>query len=167
MANRASVVALARKELGSTDWQPYWAEVCHPNPPKQWHHNWCGAFAMAILKRAGVLNVDACWIAGRGFVYPQGLPSTATPQPGDVAYVDQPFQHHMLVTDYDPATNMITTIGGNEMNPAGGPTMVRERGPRRADGMLFYSISKLVGPDTVIPLVLMALAGMVMWKTLA
>lgn len=61
---------------------------------------------------------------------------TEHPQPGDVAYIDKPFQHHCLVESVDG--NTITTIDGNSMGT------VQRRVRPREKFTAFFSIGELV-----------------------
>lgn len=75
--------------------------------------DWCGEFVLWALQQAGLAK-GIRWIQGLGFIAPLGLPLVATPSPGDVAYIPQPFQHQALVISYEPSTGMVTSIDGNQ-----------------------------------------------------
>ncbi len=98
---------------------------------------WCGYFVLRSLKRAGLAK-NVRWVSGLGFIAPLKLPITSAPLPGDVAYIDQPFQHEAVVVSYNPSTRMLTTIDGNQ---PGIEPQVRFMGN---GGIVVYSIQPLV-----------------------
>jgi hypothetical protein len=131
---RCEIVRQAEQELelypaGRPD--TYWREAGQPPNDK----DWCGAFYVAMLHRAGVA-LEHDWVMGKGFAWPAGLPTTKDPKPGDLLYQDQPYQHHALIVAVSPLT--VTTIDGNP----GLRRTVRRRDqtPRIA----FYSIARYV-----------------------
>lgn len=89
----------------------YWQSVLrYPdlgNPPQ-----WCGAFALWCLHQAGV-GTELRWEFGPphyGFLW--NLKQTKTPQAGDIAYLDKPFEHHAIVVTVEGDT--VHTIDGNQ-----------------------------------------------------
>ncbi len=133
MTTRERVVEIARDELGNSDPKPYWRETLGfgwvgPFPP-----HWCGAFALYCLRRAGL--TDWKWVVGKGFLYQ--LRRTQAPQPGDIGYLDQPFQHHYVVAEVGEHT--LTSIDGNQGSPG-----VQERHRAVNGKSVFYSIQPLV-----------------------
>lgn len=79
--------------------------------------HWCGLFALwAIRTSLGPLGVDAgTWKMGSG-VDRAFFTTTTAPQKGDIAYRDQPFQHHAIVIDVHPGDDghaVVETIDGN------------------------------------------------------
>lgn len=138
--SREDVVRIARAELGKSDPLPYWHEVLTSGPP--YPPQWCGAFALYCLRRAGL--TDWHWEIGKGFL--SRLKRTSDPQPGDIGYQDQPFQHHFVVVEVD--THTLTSIDGNQGTPG-----VQERHRAVASPKLaFYSIESLLAPhDTERP----------------
>lgn len=92
----------------------YWHDVLrHPggaNPPQ-----WCGAFALWCLHQAGV-GTDLRWEFGPphyGFLWNlRQLEPHETPQAGDIAYLDKPFEHHAIVVTVEGET--VHTIDGNQ-----------------------------------------------------
>lgn len=84
--------------------------------------SWCGIFTVWALKRAGLPVGD--W-SSKGVSALLRL--TSNPQPGDVAYIDQPFQHHCIVACVEGDT--IVTINGNS---GGVGAILEERKPRTA-----------------------------------
>ena len=111
---RIKVVKAAASQLGVQDPDKYWS-VVNPglvNSGKAW----CGGFALWALKQAG-LALDTFWHTnanheGYGFAEVYRLPKTKSPLPGDIAYYDQPYQHHAIVTANDGVT--VSTIDGNQ-----------------------------------------------------
>ena len=74
--------------------------------------DWCGAFALHCLHEAELAK-SVKWTFGPphyGFLY--RLHTTTTPEPGDIAYLDKPWQHHAIVTDVEGDT--VHTIDGNQ-----------------------------------------------------
>lgn len=122
MLFRRRVVQVALSQLGETDPTPYWDDTLGESwsgPPP---HHWCGAFALWCLHQAGLAlelgwTVDGVNGDGHGFAFHlPPLPGkrnaiTSSPQPGDVAYFDAPFQHHAIVASVDGDT--VVTVDGN------------------------------------------------------
>lgn len=129
-ALRSVVVLAAAAEIGPGRIDEYWRACNVPGPPYPKH--WCGAFALWAIKQAG-LALDVSWVIGKGFA--SALPITRSPLPGDVAYLDQPWQHHAIVERLDSDT--LTTIDGNQ------PDVRRKIRPRPRD-MVFYSIQPYI-----------------------
>lgn len=126
IAIRQKIVQLATNELGSTDPRLYWYTALGGVAPTaaQLKLAWCGIFANAMLLLAGATTRR--WVAGVGFIYSKRPYPTTTksPLPGDIVYVDQPYQHYAIVTDVD-SDGTIHGIGGNtpsvarqQFNPA-------------------------------------------------
>ena len=133
MSTRARVVEIASAEVGLSDAAKYWAGVgLHaPYPP-----HWCGGFALWCLRQAGLTDWD--WVIGKGFLW--RLRRTTDPQPGDIGYVDQPFQHHFVVEQADRHT--IGSIDGNQGKPG------VQRRSRAAGKHTYFSIASLLDADT-------------------
>lgn len=104
---RARVVRAAESQIGQTDASPYWADVLPGTPPSGYPKDWCGAFALWCLHQAGLAK-DLDWIVGRGFLF--NLPTTTSPQPGDIAYFDSN-EHQAVVVGVSPA--VVSLINGN------------------------------------------------------
>jgi hypothetical protein len=128
MKTREQVVRIARSFVGAGP-----DLFCEPNMRGS---AWCGQFALYVLRAAGL--TDWAWEVGRGFAW--RLPRTANPEPGDIAYIDQPYQHHAIVVRAD--TREIWTIDGNS---DGGKVASKSR--PRSDFSAFYSIAPLVDPE--------------------
>ena len=106
---RAAVVKAAMGEVGSNDIQKYWSAAA-PGALIAKGTSWCGGFALWALKQVG-LATNIFWEFGKGFLY--HLPITHSPQPGDIAYVAQPYQHHAVVesANTDGTVNLINGNG--------------------------------------------------------
>ncbi|HKY41390.1 MAG TPA: peptidoglycan-binding domain-containing protein [Polyangiaceae bacterium] len=134
MDARAKVVEIARGYVGSNDRAGFWLKALGVDPGKKKH--WCGAFWLACVKEAGLTNIK--WgIDGTG-VQALKMPQTRRPEPGDLGYVDQPYQHHFLVEEVGAET--YTSIDGN----AGTPGVQRKIRAFKTPGVLFYSLAPLL-----------------------
>jgi peptidoglycan hydrolase-like protein with peptidoglycan-binding domain len=90
--------------------------------------SWCGIFANWACKTAGV-SVPNWKIGGT----PMG-PFSQNPEPGDIGYIDQPFQHHCVVIAVDGDT--ITSVDGN----SGADSSVQLRTRSRSQFTLFMKV---------------------------
>ncbi len=140
---RERVVELAVAELGKSDPAPYWREVLGPAWRGPFPKHWCGAFALWCLHQAGLC--DWPWEVSEvnapkghyGFL--RRLPRTTSPQPGDIGYLDQPFQHHFVVEA--AGLHTLTSIDGNQGKPG------VQRRHRAMGKSAYYSIAPLLGRD--------------------
>lgn len=135
---RESVVAVARGQLGESDAAVYWRDVLTSGPP--FPPAWCGAFALWCLRQANL--TDWHWEIGKGFLW--RLKRTSDPRPGDVGYLDQPYQHHFIVTDVGQHT--FSSCDGNQGTP-GVQERHRAMDPHK---YAFYSIEPLL-PKAITP----------------
>lgn len=71
--------------------------------------SWCGIFATYCIKKAGI-NIGN-WQMGKGVSAFGTLKVTENPQPGDIGYIDQPYQHHCIIARVEGDT--IESIDGN------------------------------------------------------
>lgn len=71
--------------------------------------SWCGIFSVWAHKKAGIDLGN--WQMGKGVTAFGTLKPTTSPQPGDIGYIDQPYQHHCIVTKVNGDT--IDSIDGN------------------------------------------------------
>jgi hypothetical protein len=116
----------------------YWADVLHqalttPHPPQ-----WCGALALWCLHQAG-LGLELRWLFGPphfGFLW--NLERTSSPKPGDIAYLDKPFEHHAIVVEV--SGDVVHTIDGNQGPHA--PIMTHEA--PLSHWTAFFSIESLI-----------------------
>lgn len=138
--NRNLVVLTASMEVGETDPSKYWLDAYGAVPSSK--YAWCGVFALWVLRKA--LNVTWRWIAGIGFIYVDDsgkrsaiprLPVVDTPEPGDIAYYDQPYQHYAVVESV--SGGVVTLIAGNT------PHVSRYDEPL-SKATAYYSIASLV-----------------------
>ena len=127
---RERIVAAAQGELGSQDPSKYWDEVIPGLAGETFVGAWCGGFALWALHQAGIAQ-DVDWEIGKGFLF--RLPRTSDPQPGDIAYFDQPYQHHAVVVSSDGVT--LTSVDGNQQ---GSTVKMRERPV--TDATAFFSV---------------------------
>ena len=129
---RTAVLRAALSEIGVQQPSKYWSEVLPAAPG--FSGAWCGGFALWALKQAGLAQ-DIQWEVGRGFCY--RLSQTNDPKPGDIVYIDQPYQHHAILLGISGDT--VRTVDGNQK---GETVAIRER-PRRSISA-FYSIDSLI-----------------------
>lgn len=132
---RQRLLALVRGELGKVGGDQYWKDV---DPALVGSgQDWCGGFALAMLHRAG-LALDREWVTGKGFILvgQHPLPTTTNPKPGDLIYIDQPFQHEGFVENI--AGENVHTLDGNTQNH------VAEHDRQRSAITAFYSIEPLL-----------------------
>ncbi len=116
----------------------YWADVLHQAPTAPHPPEWCGAFALWCLHQAG-LGLLLRWLFGPphfGFLW--NLPVTKSPKPGDIAYLDKPFEHHAIVVEVVGDT--VHTIDGNQGPHA--PIMTHEA--PLSHWTAFFSIESLI-----------------------
>lgn len=129
---RQTILSVASNEIGPQDPKKYWLDVIPEHPG--FSGAWCGGFTLWVLHQAGVAK-DISWEMGKGYCY--RLPITNSPLPGDIAYFDQPYQHHAIVESIDG--NVLNTIDGNQP----GNTVARRTRPRDTV-TAFYSIEPLL-----------------------
>jgi len=139
MSPRDKIIGAALRELGEQNPDKYWS-VVQPGLVGS-GAAWCGGFALWVLKEAGLAG-DLDWEIGKGFIFKgaggRALSQTKEPQPGDIAYFAEPFQHHAIVKSFDGET--LETIDGNQ--GPGEQVKVRTRNPKEATA--FYSIEPLI-----------------------
>ncbi len=138
------VEALERGEVASflkVGVPVYWADVLHqgvlaPHPP-----HWCGAFALWCLHQAG-LGLELRWLFGPphyGFLWNlHQLKPHETPEPGDIAYLDEPYQHHAIVLCVEGET--VHTCDGNQ----GATEPIQKYEHPLAHWTAFFSIARLL-----------------------
>lgn len=159
MKDRASVVAFAQRALGTVQSmmldrvvvqqfpevvRGYWRDALPkvgvkpaspPFPPQ-----WCGAFALACVHGGG-LALTVPWVIGKGFLCL--LEQTLIPEPGDIAYLAEPFQHHAVVCH--EADGVVGTINGNQ----GVAEPIKYAEHPIAHWTAFYSIAKWLPSENV------------------
>ncbi len=140
---RDAIVALAAFELGPRAPDKYWSVVCPMLMGQPTKIAWCGGFALWCLRESGVCQWPSgepwSWQIGKGFA--SRLPRTMTPLPGDIAYFDQPLQHHAIVERI--TGSVLHTIDGNQTPGESVARRTRTLGP----GVVFFSIAPLVRRD--------------------
>jgi hypothetical protein len=102
--SRGRAVRIAKAELGRGDPQRYASAAGGSVPTGE---SWCGIFALWVLRQAGL--TDWTWQWGWGFI--SKLPRTSNPQPGDIAFKQEPFQHQAVVEK--AKGGYVWTINGN------------------------------------------------------
>ena len=101
--------------------------------------SWCQIFWLHCLRSAGLTHLVWRDLVRIGWVH-GWLQQTDEPQPGDMGYIDQPYQHGAVVRR--AVADTVWTIDGNLSGPGG--SLVRERMRHRSEFTTFYSISKLL-----------------------
>lgn len=71
--------------------------------------SWCGIFSVWAHKKAG--KDVGNWEMGKGVSSSNSLTPTTNPQPGDIGYIDQPYQHHCIIEKVEG--DNIHSIDGN------------------------------------------------------
>ena len=134
---RARVVAIARAELDSTDWQKYQRDAapCYPFGVRKL---WCGIFALWCLRAAGL--TQWLWVDRDGFVFGLGWRVAVPPQPGDVVVKHAPFAHHSIVEEVRGGT--IHVIAGNTGTSPG--VVARQSYSATSREITVYTIRPLV-----------------------
>lgn len=135
-ARRQRVVDAAMAELGHVGGDRYFAEEVPEYLGTD--KDWCGVFALRSLHKAG-LALDRKWIDGKGFILTGAhpLPTTKNPQPGDLIYIDKPFQHQAIVVRVEGDT--VHTIDGNTRD-----TVAEHPSRPRSSITAFFSIAPLL-----------------------
>lgn len=113
--------------------------------------SWCGGTLLHMYRSEGIAD-GVYWEDGVGFVYPQNLPITHKPKPGDVIYKNDPNQHYgMALSELDyskvqyqngPHVETVEANSDNENRERGiwkHRRMVTPRG-----GWTFFSIAPLL-----------------------
>lgn len=138
---RDAIVARAASQLGPQNPDKYWDVVCPELMGLPTKIAWCGGFSLWCLRE----TPDACewpggkpwnWQIGKGFA--SRLPQTLKPLPGDIAYIEKPYQHHAIVERVEGGA--VHTIDGNQQP---GESVARRVRPRHAFSA-FFSIGPLV-----------------------
>lgn len=120
----------------------YWADVMHQSAKAPHPLQWCGALALCCLHGA-LLGTELFWRfetasdKRSGFLY--ALKRTEHPEPGDMGYIDRPYQHHFIVEAVDGDT--IDCIDGNQ---GGEHPIKRIERHRVMPGVAYFSIQGLL-----------------------
>lgn len=147
---RARLLKWAYAQQGEQDPHRYTA-IAAPqfNPSNSHSFAWCGIFALAGLREAGIVSgPDWMWETGRGFIGKRDgagrpwLPRSGVPEaPGDIMLLGAPSWHHCIVASW--ADGYCTTIDGNTLPAPREGVAVRRRPILGAFG--FYSLARLLG----------------------
>jgi hypothetical protein len=116
----------------------FWADVLEQSVTAPHPKEWCGAFALWCLHQAGV-GLELRWEFGPphyGFLW--YLRTTHEPKPGDIAYLDKPWQHHAIVVEV--VDGVVHTIDGNQ----GAEAPIKTHEAPLAHWTAFYSIESLL-----------------------
>ncbi len=161
-----AIVAIARSKLGKVKAkQPAGSdggkqlryghdvllEIFHLSAPDVWSDDvirylgpglpsWCGIFATYCIKKAGI-NIGN-WQMGMGVSAYGMLKPTENPQPGDIGYIDQPNQHHCIVSKVDGDT--IESIDGNSGLFS---EIIENKRPRKAYTGFFTALHQAGNPN--------------------
>lgn len=148
--SRQAVVDAAVAELGANTHEKrikYWESALG----YEIHHfeeisklAWCGGFALYCLHTAG-LALDVHWRIGAGFLLqkPHPLRAVAVPLPGDIGYLDKPFQHHFIVESVEG--DLVISIDGNQ------PDVRRRSRQLHTPTLTFFSIAPFLGSELPSP----------------
>lgn len=132
---RNRVIQIAKSQVGNgagDDWAKYLVDTVEYWPEEK--IPWCGIFATWVLHKAGLTSQKWKYGAGISSI----LERTNNPKPGDILYIDQPYQHHGIITAIDGDT--VYSVDGNS---PGDIVDNRKRSIGEIDA--FYSIGPLVG----------------------
>jgi hypothetical protein len=108
-SKRVCAVNTAMREVGKTDFRKYYAGTID-DPANTGALDWCGIFTLWVFHQCKMLTIYK-WEIGKGYLY--NLPTTRSPVPGDVVYLERN-NHHAILYDIVGAT--VTTIDGNSTN---------------------------------------------------
>jgi len=147
---RGRVLAWALSQVGDRDPNDYFHLAAPQYLGGKHEHDtsWCGIFALAALREAGVVGGDEwLWHTGAGFVNREDekgkpfLPRTNLPlAPGDIVVFGAPTWHHAIVHSF--GDGKVRTIDGNTLPFPREGVACRER-PLAAYG--YYSLARLLG----------------------
>ncbi len=129
--SRESIIAAAKSMLGKIEAKhddgsgkrvgaEHLLEIFHLAAPGVWDDStiqtagaqmpsWCGIFSVWAHKKAG--KDIGNWQMGKGVSAFGTLQQTTDPLPGDIGYIDKPYQHHCIVVKVDGDT--VHSIDGN------------------------------------------------------
>lgn len=130
---RTTLVDTIRAEMASPDAEKYWADVWVSGGPHP--KAWCGALILWALRQVGL--TDAHWTAGLALPGQLDLPTTKTPQVGDIAYFTKN-QHQATVSEV-LGDGVFAILNGNA---AGGAITETETSTGKVAA--FYSIQPLI-----------------------
>lgn len=140
--SRQGFLRMLHGEVGKDDGTKYWAESLQrmESVPKR---DWCGAFVLWGLRK--YFGVTWVWVAGKAFFYDaQGrlrLPQVREPQPGDIGYADNGYNHIGVVESVN-SDGTITSVDGNSWMG-----QVKRNVRPRSFWAAFYSIDPLLNGE--------------------
>lgn len=134
---RQRVANIASSEEGCAQAERYWREVLPDNWRGPYPPHWCGAFALWCLRRAGLTSWN--WEVGAGFLYKLRGSVTGSPDLGDIAYRNHPYQHHGVVTAV--GDDYVITQDGNSGDA---PGTCFEQYRAKSWWTTYYSIEPLI-----------------------
>jgi hypothetical protein len=138
---RQALCSLAASQEGAVGAEKYWKEVL----PKDWQgpypRHWCGGFSLWCLHIS--LGCTWLWEFGKPSGFLWRLQKTKEPQPGDICYQAEPYQHHavLLACGIDGST---TSQDGNQGVTPGECKRVYRAHPKWT---AYYSIQPLVDSE--------------------
>jgi hypothetical protein len=140
---RQRVANTANQENHAKDATKYWADVLSLTWRGPYPSQWCGAFVLWCLRTS--LGCGLQWEVSSGFLHhlPQ-LRRGAMPELGDIAYLDNPYQHHAVVVAAGLSSDgvpYVITMDGNSGSP---PGEVIEHWSHQSCWTCFFSIDRLV-----------------------
>ncbi len=143
---RGRVLEWALSQVGDRDPNEYFRRAAPQYLGGHHEHDtsWCGIFALAALREAGVC--DWTWVTSLGFVNfeddtgKRWLPKSSLPAaPGDIVVFGAPTWHHAIVHSF--GDGKVRTIDGNTLPFPREGVACRER-PIGAFG--YYSLARLL-----------------------
>lgn len=137
---RQRVANLASGEDGLRDSQKYWHEVLEQSWHGPYPREWCGAFTLWALRKA--LGCHWRWECGKGYLY--RLKTTHEPDIGDICYMDQPYQHHAVLTAAGVSSDGKRFVISEDGNSGPYPGICEEHWRAREKWTAFYSIQPLI-----------------------
>lgn len=130
---RTTLVDTIRAEMAAPDSEKYWADVWSAGGPHP--KAWCGALILWAMRQVGL--TEAHWQAGLALPGQLSLPTTNTPQVGDIAYFTKN-QHQAAVSEI-LGNGVYAILNGNA---AGGAITETETSTGKVAA--FYSIQPLI-----------------------
>lgn len=152
-SQRQGIADIAENEIGSKQKAKYWSKVL--DGKKQPSHSWCGAFALWVLRTAGVTD----WTYDPNGSWFLQLNTTAKPEPGDIAWFDDT-RHVGVVVKTSTDGRYVRLVDG-----AGTGGAVSTRTIPTSKATSYLSIGSLLGQKTSEPPKSPAMPGG--WKRMA
>jgi hypothetical protein len=132
---RYRVVRIALGELEQRDPEKYWTAVTGPaSHPKT---SWCAAFALWVLRVAGLVN----WLYDQAGAWFYKLPLTEDPKPGDLAFFVKTRHLALVAATTEQTISFIDGAG------TGGRVSSRTVDRDRLPEVEYHSIAPLLEPS--------------------